>query len=747
VIAVTDGADYCPNKTRAAAKKLREEYGALFLGIGVGFDCKYDKNFVEGLTSIVGDKRAYYDVTDYSAIKQVAEQILTPLCDEFHSACGPDCHGFCGCGDCFCPECDSTGSKCNDYRCSAGGGASNGCVITDIDTCPENDTCTQYTCDDADGDCTEVKTCAEVEAKNPGTCRSVGCNLTDGTCKVEYDHEYCSNKFDTACEKYECAGENVTSGVGYDGESGCILKRSITQECHQNMTYGCWKYSCDAENGTCVRDDTCKSQNTACMTYKCNEGGECEGTPIPPPAANTSCREYQCDDKSGWYISLDMTAQSCRENASDKSCKIFRCDVEEGCTYDTDEDCSELCNDTFTQDCIDEGNRNSTVGSCLYVLCRAHDVNGEPEPYCQVNKTLNCLESEAAEEARRRNANNSEVCFTVDCSFGDCIVVPVPKPTEEGKRDTACQKNVCEFTKEVGWNWVLRDTQVKTSCVSDECFSRECDAELGCVWTDICRSRTTECTTYTCEEKKCVSKNVTLKETDCTFEECENDHIVTKPKDIEKACPNDNKCKEVLCSELGECIYRDKAHGNDPCQIYECYPEEGWKSRPKCDDGLFCTADKCTVNGECRYTPVDCYLELNMSEYPCFRAVCKEDKKNSQYQCTRKKIEGVYIDMCGNCIREDGTEGSSDESLGEAENCGVPPDEYIPKKELAAATIAMIVLGAIIIGAAVASTTVLGTKALLERAREANNQSAHSNPLFEGDQTEMSNPAFAGEDA
>jgi len=40
---------------------------------------------------------------------------------------------------------------------------------------------------------------------------------------------------------------------------------------------------------------------------------------------------------------------------------------------------------------------------------------------------------------------------------------------------------------------------------------------------------------------------------------------------------------------------------------------------------------------------------------------------------------------------------------------------------------------------------VLGTKTLIERAKGADNQSAHSNPLFEENETELSNPTYAGD--
>jgi len=752
VIAVTDGADYCPNKTRAAADKLRNEYDALFLGVGVGLSCNYDKDFIKSLTSTVAGQRAYYDVTNYDAIKNVAEQIFTPLCDELHSPCRPDCNGFCGCGDCFCPTCDSTGSKCDDYRCTAGGGASNGCQMTEIDTCPEDDICTQYQCADATGECTPIKTCAEMEANNPGTCRSVKCDLKDGSCKVELDHGFCSRQFDSECMKYECAAEGETSGINYDAETGCRLKTdgNKTAEC-KKMNNGCWDYTCDITSGECVREDTCGSLNTKCKTFACSQAGECVGTEIPAPAANTSCIEYACHDESGWGVVLEKTPQYCKDESANKSCKVFRCDVNlpEGCTYDVVEDCNELC-DSMTQQCLDEGHSDSTIEQCKLLVCRVHDVGEGPEPYCTESKSVNCLdesESPAAVEAREMNEANPDVCFTVECDHGGCKTVMIPKPTEDDKRDTRCRKNVCVFTEGVGWNWVQRDSEEKTTCVANDCFYKECDDDEGCVSVDICRNRTTACTTFSCVNNECVHEAVELKETECTFEVCENEKIVTKPKDIKIACPNEDKCKEAVCSELGECVYVNVTHEPNPCKIFECDPKVGWIGRDKCDDGIYCTNDTCTVNGECRHSSIDCYNELNMSEYPCFRAVCKEDAKNKKYVCSRKKRDGVYIDLCGKCVREDGAEESSDVSLVGGDDCTIPEEDVIPKNELAAATIAMIVLGAIIIGAAVASSTVLGTKALLDRAKAANNQSAHSNPLFEGDQTEMSNPAFAGEEA
>jgi len=105
-------------------------------------------------------------------------------------------------------------------------------------------------------------------------------------------------------------------------------------------------------------------------------------------------------------------------------------------------------------------------------------------------------------------------------------------------------------------------------------------------------------------------------------------------------------------------------------------------------------------------------------------------------------VEGASIDVCGKCILESDLTSNLEDAIGD---CVDAPEQEIMKEGLAAATIAMIILAAIIIGAAIATSGVMGTKALLDRARAANNQSAHSNPLFEENEAEMTNPAFVGE--
>jgi len=464
VIAVTDGVDFVPHWTQDAADRLRNEYGALFIGIGVGLSCDYDIEFISNLSSSVisGDTKAYFHVTNYGAIRALADQMFTPICDEFQSECGDDCQGFCGCGQCFCPSCNKTGDVCQDYNCTARDGTSHGCEMTDMVKCAKDTKCIQYSCNALDGTCNEIRTCGEMEAKNPGKCRSVRCE--DGKCIFTKNDDYCYYRHKKDCEKWRCGNENETAD-----SDGCVK----------------------------VGDESCETPAEKCV-------------------AGESC-----------------------------------------------------------------------------------------------------------------------------------------------------------------------DLQ------SDECFERWCDPTDGCMERDICSNRTNECYSYACvmEGGKPVCKATSLlRNHTCMHERCDDSKGLKiedwLPQDkLEVACSYINKCQNVSCdreqtAHHGECVFIDRQPpGDDPCVIYTCTSETGdWTETPKCDDGLECTIDKCSVDGVCKHIDVNCYDEINMTEYPCFRAVCKEDVGG--HRCVRKLKPGVFIDICGNCIRNGETDESSDNSE-ETISCTVAPDEPI----------------------------------------------------------------------
>jgi len=131
----------------------------------------------------------------------------------------------------------------------------------------------------------------------------------------------------------------------------------------------------------------------------------------------------------------------------------------------------------------------------------------------------------------------------------------------------------------------------------------------------------------------------------------------------------------------------------------------------------------------------------------------------------RKLLRNAYIDVCGNCIEEkkpeevvtssDASTNGNDDNVIVApsssqsssgvdllECTGAPPRPIITEG-LAAASVALIIIAAIVGGVGVAASGIIGTKVLIDRAKEADNQSAHSNPLYQNNETELQNPAFS----
>lgn len=201
------------------------------------------------------------------------------------------------------------------------------------------------------------------------------------------------------------------------------------------------------------------------------------------------------------------------------------------------------------------------------------------------------------------------------------------------------------------------------------------------------------------------------------------------------------QCDPSANNSMGGCVGVNNTKYTDDCTIWTCDAEKGWTPAPKCTTELACKTARCSVvgGGVCSLADVTCSAKALNITSPCFQAICKEPKG-----CQKKLYEGAYVDICGECVRPDGLVSSSVTESQET-GCIDAPEEPLDTEGLAAAAVALIVIGAIIIGAAVAASTVLGTKALLDRARGAANQSVVSNPLFEDSQTEMSNPAFAGD--
>jgi hypothetical protein len=379
------------------------------------------------------------------------------------------------------------------------------------------------------------------------------------------------------------------------------------------------------------------------------------------------------------------------------------------------------------------------------------------------------------------NKKDNKHCMRAACGDdGSCTYEEIPYPDEHAQKpDNACKEWICSYDEvNKKWGWTYNDTAVAKSCVTDDCTKRECDPADGCQETDQCMVHTNDCFKLTCEKKGgknvCVNTSL-LSKTHCMVEICV-DGKIDYQQELHNCTPT--KCQNVECvftdesKSKSQCVYTLKdAPDNDLCKQWKCDDKTGdWSHTPTCDDGRYCTVDRCW-KGKCRYPEVSCDLELNMTGYPCFQPRCREAK--GRYKCVRKLIPNAYIDICGRCIKSDEGSSSSSEvpesesSFGsesmfvseisgdvdrnvtvasesdvDVNECTGAPPKPVLTEGLAAAAIALIILAAVIVGAGIAASGVIGTKTLIERAKGAGNQSAHSNPLFEDNEAEMTNPAF-----
>jgi len=620
--------------------------------------------------------------------------------------------------------------------------------------------------------------CTELKNQNQYECREVKCDPVRGGCYVNYKDKYCQDKYGDMCVQYSCARTDSEVTMG---SSGCRIyenKTAIRQsELVAAKKDACFEATCNPGTGDVSDKDLCPSRlsNKNCYSSVCtkvNNAYQCKQSDKNRPP-ETVCTEYKCA-ASGWVAHAKKDRTSCTNyflndkgmTEKDLLCKNVFCSdsVSGGCTFDDIPGCSTNCSNEMNILCVEEYYNKSSLEECYLGSCDLfQDESSEWNEACVPNvEPVNCLNNQEL-LVLANNSNSVNKCCSVAClKTGGCGVVCVDRPFN----DNVCMEYVCTYVPKGEnkgiWEWQYVPSDENKTCSDTPCYTRACDAEKGCQRVqDICSPQSTDCDEYSCDDSsgtdECVSKSLLIV-TKCAREVCKNN---TKVLEIDL-----DQCEEAVTDKclVAECIYSEENQSswcnytprpepsNDPCVIYTCNPENGtFSTTPKCTDGLYCTEDICTVFGECKYKQVACEDELNMEGYPCFEARCREVTANATYKCVRKLIRNAYIDVCGNCIIEqiDSDEETNESSSGQEPDlleCTNAPPRPLLTQGLAAASIALIIIFAVVIGAGIAASGVMGTKTLISRARAADNQSAHSNPLFEGNETEMSNPAFIGKD-
>ena len=714
VIVVTDGFDMCPNRTKDAAKKLIDVYGALVIEVGVGLECRYDEEYLKGIASNLAGKPAYVSVDDYASITKIIDDIVAPVCDGFSSSgCSNDCHGFCGCGQCFCPDCDESQDSCFESTCTAHDGTASGCVLKEDPCSKEEDKCTLWTCDGKkpkDQRCSYTNvTCGAEDLKK---CQNVKCHKIGGCSEIVSNDNMCDKG--NRCEEWKCTGK---------GEDGC--ERVSVKDCSDPRP--CIVSSCDPTTGQCISTDTCKQYENECFTAVCGMNG-CEFANKTKHDEDACIASMTCVNETGWRV-VKKTPEYCKEQAEknneDILCKLFSCDAEKGgCVSTVNTECNaDVCTAEKEAEC--QSQLKHTETACMRTHCET--VAGLP--VCK-NEMVEC---------------ESEGPCTVgycDMETGTCKSKEVENPYGNTLDDNLCFEVFCNSVTN---RYEVRPTQVKENCQSDGCALRSCVNETGCVADpSICKS--TNCTRRDCVDKQCVETPVVCNSTLCQVGECveEEGGCVQHDRDPLTVCKEfPATCYDVKCNPVSNaCEYSEKLPPeSDICSNYTCNNETGeWTVVPKCEDNIVCTDDRCSYDGKCTNLPTDC-PNLDMTAYPCFAPACNERRG-----CYRKLYANAYVDICGNCIREDvNDEASSSITEDVDDSClnGMGNDSLQPA--LTTAAVVGIVLVAIVVGIALTVSGVFGTKELVKRAQGAQNQSAHSNPLYETDEQEMTNPAFLGD--
>jgi len=652
-------------------------------------------------------------------------------------------------------------------------------------------------------DCAELK---ETFPDDDSQCYKVKCDpLYDGGCYPDPDHDWCQKKHapkgaNDKCEKWVCNKDA-------DGALDDFCYKSFDKAEDEQEKLGkrgkCITITCDHDSGDTKENVNCGSPEIPCNEMECLEveavanGGDskdysCVETGTPEA---DQCGDYVCRKQGGKYKwvrdqttvpdCVGLAVQAWKEEHQGEwtteaealdhgtRCRIIGC---EGSCYNREEEnCNPECTADDVNGCKAEGfGEGGTTENCVAKTCNAEQ-NGQGlwETSCiYVNNphAVNCYTKLGGQKAREKNKDwkKTGICYTPTCEPGGCGWLAQARP--ESYVDNACKVAKC-VSDEAGnvWSWVYVNTAEGDKCEScskGNCFdSCECLPDSGCKRVDIC-TKDNDCVKATCEEDNgslvCKSVNKELKETKCMKEECtpEGKKKWVQKDSIEDLCPDakTNKClTKPSCLYVSDteskCQYQDKKCPSDecysPCYNYACNPATGEFEKTKvCNDGLGCTIDNCDARGVCNYrVQINCYNEIDMTAYPCFVAVCEEDEKSEKgYRCKRKLQSNAYIDICGNCISTDpeGSASGSSEGQAVAMDCADAPAKPLLQEGLAAASIALIILGAVLIGAGIAASGIAGTKTLMNRAKGANNQSAHTNPLFEDNDAEMTNPAYVG---
>jgi len=575
------------------------------------------------------------------------------------------------------------------------------CGIDCAGFCGCNLTCMCPSCDTTDQ-------CYDSVCTDP----SLGCLSIPKSCS---DGNECT--IDTCDPMDGCHHVNRTCD---DGQS-CTLNL-----CNPSIGGGCYYLpdSCD-DHDPCTLD-TC-GQNGCVNTYQCDSHDACH-TGICDPINGCLFPVVVCDDHNGCTDNQCDQILGCQYPATDcedrNVCTDDSCTNQTGCLHR-----DHVCNDgdPCTADLC-----NPLLGGCYYPPIDCDACLADPKTCQEVCQSGFCQSNPVNHSLSMCNytvqlCDSGNRCLLNTCSpSGECSNTPITCYQSD-----KCSIHLCNATTG------LCDAIPKDCSSTDPCFVGYCDPLTG-----LCRRRSfcevIPCTTSACQvvgqTPFCNRTTMTCDTgTQCMIGYCDP---MTGCVYVERECDDQINCTIDSCDPIKGCQHTiNLCDDSNPCTDDYCNETTGCLHTPKCNDGLGCTVDSCLRDGTCMFVPLVCHLDT--SEDTCFTNVCTETRG-----CIRKTLDSAFVDVCGNCIKTYGEDPYVWNSSNVMTVCVAAMTWPTFAATMTAAAAVGIILAALLAALIVALSSIFGTREIIRRAKEAQDQAAHNNPLYQDSGRELTNPTY-----
>lgn len=395
------------------------------------------------------------------------------------------------------------------------------------------------------------------------------------------------------------------------------LRANSTNECTSPSSHCTPKLNCADQS-----KDTSGNGKGVCKLKSGTTELECiPGTNnkygLPFSAAYCGSHEY-CDESSGEKITQKDSELGSNHCDDGNPCTDDSCSVKDPCPY----------------------NKVNAQGYCLHDDGTVMMNNGQPvEKNGCTHIPVVCT----------HNLCTNSVC---DPNAGGCVEQEVVCDDEDPCTNDQCTDTGCVFTPNNAPECLECNCDDENKCTIDEC-----DSQGACLHTPIqCNNITGECGDSVCDPSTGM---------------CEG-----RPNNAE--CAQGTECQAGVCSlqfahiaaliyQVSTKIYTSTCEYTDIEGCGECVPDCVGKtcgpdgcggSCGGCDDGMECSIDSCTDDGQCISTPNDAICN---DENLCMDKVCNDGSSCTTDSCNQSTGECVHTlngpdtdgdghaDACDNC--------------------------------------------------------------------------------------------------